>query len=187
MRKKEGWELKIIDSIAARWKKRRKSFEKVEEETKAEGDMLLQENHEQHRQIKENCQHEMASCQELLYQHVADDSMQKNSFDALLLPSTSLPATCEERVKSYVEVKGIDRVNLVSSIQLEQEKTRKALEQVRYYRNLAEKLRKEKRNTVLVLNDKIELVRDFWRNKILEGSTRAGKMVQRALNRKHYT
>lgn len=35
------------------------------------------------------------------------------------------------------------------------------------------------------MNEKVELVRDFWRNNIKEGSTRGGKMVQRALHKYH--
>lgn len=73
-------------------------------------------------------------------------------------------------------------MEFLKSIQLEREKTKEALEQVQHYRNLAEQLRSEKRDVVCSMNTKVEVVRDFWRNKILEGSTRAGKMVKKSID-----
>jgi hypothetical protein len=46
-------------------------------------------------------------------------------------------------------------------------------------------MRKEKRELASSYNEKLELVRDFWRNNIKEGSTRAGRMVQKALQKRH--
>lgn len=142
---------------------------------------LEHESNEQYRQIKEKCQQEIASCQEELYRCVAENSMQKNSYDTLLLPSVNTPTALQTTYEGI----DIHRLNFVSSIRLEQEKTRKALEKARFYRNLSERLRKEKRNVVDSMNDKVELVRDFWRNNIMEGSTRAGRMVKKALENRH--
>lgn len=44
------------------------------------------------------------------------------------------------------------------------------------YRNMAERLQKEKRELETTLNSKVELLKKQY-----EGSTRAGKMVQKAL------
>ncbi len=60
-------------------------------------------------------------------------------------------------------------------------KTKKALEEAQFYRDLAERIRTEKRLAISELNSKVELVRSFWRNKVCEGSTRAGKLVKKAL------
>lgn len=43
-------------------------------------------------------------------------------------------------------------------------------------------MRKEKRDIAQASNEKIEMIREFWRNNIKEGSSRAGAMVQRAHN-----
>lgn len=126
------------------------------------------------RRIKKKCEQEIACRQQDLYQHAVDESMQHTSSNALLLP----PVT-EEKVLE--EVNGLQRIDYACAIKLEKEKTKKALEQAQYYRNLAEKFRSEKRSAVNIMNDKIEVVRDFWRNKILEGSTRAGRIVREAL------
>lgn len=180
---KAGWEQRIVDSLGERWKKRCEEYNKVEEEELLQGNdqPLEHESNEQYRQIKEKCQQEIASCQEELYRCVAENSMQKNSYDTLLLPSVNTPTALQTTYEGI----DIHRLNFVSSIRLEQEKTRKALEKARFYRNLSERLRKEKRNVVDSMNDKVELVRDFWRNNIMEGSTRAGRMVKKALENRH--
>ena len=46
-----------------------------------------------------------------------------------------------------------------------------------HYRNLAEELKGQNRMLRVEMSEKIETVRNFWRNSILEESTRAGKMV----------
>ena len=84
--------------------------------------------------------------------------------------------TSQEKVLEESSV--LQRIDHAYAIELEKEKTRKALDQVQY---LAEKLRREKRNAVNIMNEKTEVVRDFWRSKILEGSTRAGRIVREAL------
>ena len=84
-------------------------------------------------------------------------------------------------------ITGIDCVAVRSALQLEREKTLKAYREVHYYRNLSEQIRKEKRKLANTLNDKTELVRDFWRSKVYEGSTRAGRMVQAALLKQQST
>ena len=52
---------------------------------------------------------------------------------------------------------------------------------VRVYRDLAESSLEQKRSMKTDLERKIELVRDFWRNKIVEGTTRSGKILQASL------
>ena len=141
----------------------------MEAEKKDERDRQLQEvqcsnedvESDEHRRIKETCVREIISCQEEIYQQVAADSVQ-NSFDALLLPSiiecTPANTSDVEEIADVVHSE-VNQVKSVNSIQLEKEKTRKALIQAQYYRNLAERLRKEKRDEVCNMNDKVELVR----------------------------
>ena len=188
--RQQNWEHSIGDSICVRWTKLHEEYldgvkdaERDQQNKQDEVKQLKQEINVQ-RRIKEKCEQEIACRQKDLYQHVVDESMQNDSFDALLLPPvtgiTSNSTATHEKV--IEESNGIERVDHARAIKLEKEKTKKALDQAQYYRNLAEKLRREKRNAVNVMNNKIEVVRDFWRNKILEGSTRAGRMVREALN-----
>lgn len=59
-----------------------------------------------------------------------------------------------------------------------------ALLLARQYRDLAEKCRTEKRMQKQELEEKIELVRNFWRNKVVEGGTRSGQILRAALIKK---
>ena len=63
----------------------------------------------------------------------------------------------------------------MSTLESDRQKTLKACREAQHYRNLSEQIRREKRELASSLNEKIELVRDFWRNNIEEGSTRAGR------------
>ena len=54
----------------------------------------------------------------------------------------------------------------------------------RHYRDIAERMKTEKHEMENEMNERVELVHGFWRNNIKEGSSRAGKMVQRALLQK---
>ena len=56
-----------------------------------------------------------------------------------------------------------------------------ALLEAKKYRNLAEALKKEKRKLEQVYVKKVETVRDFWRNKVIEGDLRGGKILQASL------
>ena len=53
--------------------------------------------------------------------------------------------------------------------------------EAKYYRNLAETLKIEKRNTEQVYANEVEVVRNFWRNKIVEGGSRGGKILRASL------
>lgn len=53
--------------------------------------------------------------------------------------------------------------------------------EVKSYRDLAETLKKEKRELQNRLQTQTEVVRDFWRNKIFEGGSRGGKILRASL------
>ena len=60
----------------------------------------------------------------------------------------------------------------------------KAMIEAKCYRDLAENLKKEKRELENKLQTETEVVRDFWRNKIIEGDSRGGKILRASLLRK---
>ena len=55
--------------------------------------------------------------------------------------------------------------------------TTDTLQKAVHYRDLAEELKRDNRKLRVEMSEKIEAVRKFWRNSILEERTRAGKMV----------
>ena len=59
-----------------------------------------------------------------------------------------------------------------------------ALLLARQYRDRAEKGQEEKRKQKKELEDKVELVRTFWRNKVVEGGCRSGQILRSALIKK---
>ena len=58
-----------------------------------------------------------------------------------------------------------------------------ALELAQMYRDLAEKIQQDKRKIQDELETRVETVRDFWRNKIIEGESRGGQILRAALFR----
>ena len=61
--------------------------------------------------------------------------------------------------------------------------TTDTLQKAVHYRDLAEELKRDNRKLRVEMSEKIEAVRKFWRNSILEEQTRAGKMVMIALRK----
>lgn len=53
----------------------------------------------------------------------------------------------------------------------------------RGYRDMAEQCQTEKRKLKYKLEEKVEVVRNFWRNSVLEGSSRSGLILRAALIR----
>lgn len=130
----------------------------------------------------ETSKQEISARQDKAYKELEVASLHNNK-EPLLLPSVVVPDELYSTASLDLPMSltGIDRVSVVNTIQLEQKKTKKALEDAQYYRNLSEKLRRDKCQLTHSMHKKIELVRNFWRNNIKEGQTRSGKMVQKAL------
>ena len=58
-----------------------------------------------------------------------------------------------------------------------------ALSLAQHYRNVAEERQSEKRVLKSKLEQQIEVVQDFWHNKVIEGSSRSGRILRAALIR----
>lgn len=69
-------------------------------------------------------------------------------------------------------------------VQLARNERNDALRLAQLYRNRIEQLVTEKRDLRHSLEEQVEKTREFWRNHIMEGGTRAGRMVRAALFRK---
>ena len=62
----------------------------------------------------------------------------------------------------------IDSVHVVSYIQQSQDKTATALHLAQHYRTVAENVRSESLKRQKEAEEKVEIVRNFWRNKICD-------------------
>lgn len=192
-KKKEGWERRIEQSICQRWKERRLRAEAIDDENPVEDDTLLRKNYEYERSVTiytgNNIEVQRRK-QDLLYMNIMKETLKSSSCGTLLLPSVSVPDEKHESAKKILSklsvstLSGVDSVSVVSYIQNMQEKNRDALCLAQHYRDMAERFKKEKLEATQKINAEVEVVRNFWRNNIKEGRTRAGKMVQKALMRR---
>ena len=102
-----------------------------------------------------------------------------SSSGVLLLPS--VPPLSEEQSSSLI-AKVLTGVEQQSIIQEARNDRDRAIMEAKSYRDLAEKIKKEKREQECNLLKQTEAVRDFWRNKVLEGDTRGGKILRASLS-----
>ena len=102
-----------------------------------------------------------------------------SSSGVLLLPS--VPPLSEEQSSSLI-AKVLTSVEQQSIIQEARNDRDRAIMEAKTYRDLAEKIKKEQREQDCNLLKQTEAVRDFWRNKVLEGDTRGGKILRASLS-----
>ena len=102
-----------------------------------------------------------------------------SSGGVLLLPS--VPPLSEEQSSSLI-AKVLTSVEQQTIIQEARNDRDRAIMEAKTYRDLAEKIKKEKREQECNLLKQTEAVRDFWRNKALEGDTRGGKLLRASLS-----
>ena len=77
----------------------------------------------------------------------------------------------------------LHRIHCRQQVQSAREERDRALSLAQQYRNLAEASQLETKTLKNELERKVETVRDFWRNKIVEGNSRSGNMLRAALIR----
>ena len=163
-------------NLCKRWAQREKHSNEVERIEEAE---TLLMDHLEKKQMEERMLEKQREQQEKeehnsevqrKYRVLAQEALYSET-DSLLLPDISALSNADE-----IPVKTAD-----SSVK---QALKDALCQVQSYRNLAERLQREKRELKHQMEEKTEVVVDFWRNKLLEGSSRAGKMVKCALQKK---
>lgn len=146
------------------------SFQQSVEEEKRAREMEEKERQQQRKekeQIKIMVRETQAKETELKYIDLADKANSEN--DALFLPSF-----LDLFEDNFQKCQEMERV---------QEERDKAVQLVTHYRDCCERLKKEKRELHNQLSTNCETVRDFWRNKLLEGSSRGGLLVQKAVKK----
>ena len=97
-----------------------------------------------------------------------------------MLPQTS--TMCEKQTISLPSsLQGIERREVQSFVHEIERQRDGAVRSAQLCRDIAEKLKTENRTLKEDMIQKVETQRDFWRNKILEGQSRSGRMVKMAL------
>ena len=96
---------------------------------------------------------------------------------------SSLPIEFENQTFSYAG-SVLSNMEQQNNLQEARNDRNKAMMEAKCYQELAETLKKEKRELENRLHTQTEVVRDFWRNKIIEGDSRGGRILRASLFRK---
>ena len=181
---KERWEIIAEERLRQRWRDRAQRVyaadlthvqdEKEKEDEKKAHEAKLKESNAR----KQDKRIERADNTE--DQHVQYCSTHRDTgpllLDEVLLPIQEPTPTCSSD--------SVRNAEYMEQIRIARKERNTALIAAQCYRDMAENSQKEKREIQYKLEANTELVRNFWRNKIIEGSSRSGKMLRAALLRK---
>lgn len=177
-----------LETLKKRWHERCIQY-KIDCEKEAEERESIRKRSEIHlewiRRRKEehaDIVQDIVSMNEEQYDDIKSASPIESNTSPLLLDSVITPIQEDETCTcSSNEVLSMKCKDKVSKARHERDK---ALFLARHYRDIAEESQSEKRILKCELEGRIEVVRNFWRNKVIEGSTRSGKILRAALIRK---
>lgn len=102
----------------------------------------------------------------------------------LLLDSVLTPVSEKDHDDNCSQESIVLSAHCKEIVQVARKERNQALMLARQYRNAAEECRSEKREMKHELERRTELVRCFWRDKIVEGGSRSGRILRAALMRK---
>lgn len=185
---KESWQSLALDSIKQRWHERSVKcsvvhLQEVEERRKRKEDEQLH-----YARIKETRANETllrntkANRIANLY-YAQKPNMESDSDTApLLLDDVVIPVS-ENKPGCSCSTATVRAVQCREELHAARRERNRALSLARHYRNIAEACQTEKREMKSKLEERVELVRNFWRNKIIEGGSRSGKILRAALIR----
>lgn len=100
----------------------------------------------------------------------------------LLLDAVLVPV--EESTPTIHSESLVHTAQCIEHVRIARSERNQALRLAQHYRDVAEGTNREKRNLQRKLEVQVEIVRDFWRNQVVEGGSRSGKMLRAALLRK---
>lgn len=171
---------KDLQRLCKQWRERRVEYEAGITEDRIAAEVILKETAAKHLKEKKRAQeiHDMQMA-ELNNAYHQDCINSISDSGCLLMPSVRIPDL--ECITVSGTVSGIEKVTVKSYVATVMEERNEALAELKHYRDIAERLQKEKRQLHDELSQKCERVRDFWRNTLLEGGSRGGLMVRQAL------
>ena len=182
--KKEKWNNMKEMSMIKCWKERATAYycgieaDKEEEETRKLIEKQTKDELSTEALLNESKRIEAAEKLDKLYEQeysVHNTSLQVHHntkpllLDAVLIPEVEEPPTTFNYSRRLLEA---------------QKERDIALLVARQWRDIAENIQAEKRDMKTEMERTVETVRNFWRNKVVEGSSRSGKILRAALVRK---
>lgn len=173
------WRKLFEENLCARWKQRKEQYEReskeLEEQLLHDGVAENTESRGTNDNDSEASRKQKRKEVESKYEGIAADDD-----GPLLLPSVCIP--CDSQPFSFAG-SVLSRMEQQSVLDKARNDRNDAMIEAKFYRNMAEELKQEKREMENDVKARIEVVRDFWRNKIFEGGERAGKTLKISLEK----
>lgn len=171
--------------LCSRWKERKERYE-MEQQLDEQHDEETVAQHLCDQQNNDNVSREQIVEHQQKIERVEKEYnelfVKLSTSNSALLPAVLIPIEDKKPLSCAASV--ISRMEQQSIIRSATKDRDQALMEAKHYRNLAETLKKEKRDIEHKYAKKVEVVRDFWRNKIVEGDSRGGKILRASLLKK---
>ena len=135
--------------------------------------------------VLKNIPIEMKECENSYFQ-LTKTLNTKWEFENDSSPSVLLPAYVPPLEDINVQVKGSNRLAKISAkhyIGCLVTERNEAVLSAQLFRNQVDQLRSKNRKLYCEMHDRIDTIRNFWRNNIAEGSSRAGMYLKMALQK----
>ncbi len=172
-------------NLCKRWKRREEVSQQIEELETAETEMnvFVQKKLREERQEANRIAEEKEKIDRCKV-HDKYDELLANSLRSVTQPLLLPEVIASDSYTDKHNIIAMDkndryRKQLVNDMRIERDD---ALYQAKTYRNLAERLQREKREVCYQMEEKMETVTHFWRN-IKEGSSRAAKILRSAIQK----
>ena len=132
--------------------------------------------HQKQKQICNHISRQLTTELEKSYHHLQMESLESPS---LILPAitSSFEGVVPTNITQCQANSPFERLTLHSYIKAVTCEKDKAIEEARNYRDLAESYKRECHHIENKMYGKLECMQNFWRNNIVEGSSRSGRMV----------
>ena len=180
---KEQWETMAEEKLQQRWSERSRNVHRTyiaeleRRKTKEKEEKAVNMQRKEAMQLEQIRCNEIIDCIEEQYHAEASQHDGPPLLNAVLIP-------VEEPTPTYHSESLVHNTQCIEHVRTARSERDQALRLAMHYRDMAEGSHREKQDLQHRLEARVELVRDFWRNQIVEGGSRSGKMLRAALLRK---
>ena len=174
-----------MQKMKQRWQDTTKKIDCMRKEEREE--RAIQKREKNLRNIQRNLEKARAETRRMeLIEDVEEDftNLKRNDNCLLILNEVVVPIQEQEQTFDPSHMSQMARTDCKQIVQKAREERDQALKLAQQFRNIAEQSFSEKRCLQYELESKVETVRDFWRNKIVEGGSRSGSILRASLLRK---
>ena len=182
MKEVDAMLLANLKQKAIKWRKAAEAYEQEETSGSVE-DTVDDETLKDNRTIpKPNKEESDNAYFQLMKQCNQQSHLRDDSSPSLLLPAYVPPLQeITVQVKGKVAVENVTAKHYLTSLIKERDE---AIMSAQMCRNKVDELRAANRRLYCNMHDKIDTIRNFWRNNIVEGNSRAGMCIKLALQQK---